>query len=173
MAAADPRRVVADRLDRFDGAPVVPGCESKRAIDEAPANFGRHLPVLARPCALVLVERLPQACGVIGLRRTRGGEGAMQIVEGEQMVVDMRHPCVRDRRPAVADIDSRKFKPPQKRGSVDTVERRVIGQLRRGEAVVVGENLVEPPLLDQKEGKMPAVVVGHEMRMRPIAPVSI
>ena len=38
------------------------------------------------------------------------------------------------------------------------------------EAVIVGKNLVEPSLLDQKAGKVPAVVVGHEMRMRPIRP---
>src|ERR1700689_1236492 len=66
VAAADPRRVVADRLDRFDGPPIIPTRESEHAIDEAAANFGRHLPVLARPHALVLVERLPQAHGVIG-----------------------------------------------------------------------------------------------------------
>ncbi len=109
---------------------------------------------------------------MIGLGRARGGEGAMEIVEGEQMVVDMRHPCLRDRPPAVANVDSGELEPPKERSGVDAVERRVIGQLWRGEAVVVGQNLVEPPLLDQKEGEMPAVVVGHEMRMRPIAPVS-
>ena len=75
-----------------------------------------------------------------------------------------------DRRPAVADIDPREFEPPQKRSGVDAVERRVVGELGRGEAVVVGENLVEPPLLDQKQGEMPAVVVGHEMRWRPVRP---
>ena len=47
VAAADPGRVIADRQDRFDGALVVIGRESKHAIDEAPANFGSHLPVLA------------------------------------------------------------------------------------------------------------------------------
>ena len=72
--------------------------------------------------------------------------------------------------PAVADIDPRKFEPPQERSGVDAVERRVIGELGRGEAVVVGKNLVEPPLLDQKEREVPAVVVGHEMRRRPIRP---
>ena len=90
----------------------------------------------------------------------------MQIVEGEHMVVDMRHPLARDRRPAIADVDARKFEPPQQRGGVDAVERRVVGELGGREAVVVGENLVEPPLLDQKEREMPAVVAGHEMRWR-------
>ena len=104
---------------------------------------------------------------MFGVGRTRGGEGAMQIVEGEQMVADMRRPLTRDRRPAVADVDPRKFESPQKRCGVDAIERRVVGELGRREAVVVGENLVEPTLLDQKEGEMPAVVVGHEMGTAP------
>ena len=82
----------------------------------------------------------------------------MEIVEDKQMVVDMRHPCVGERRPAVADINSREFEPPKERSGVDAVERRVVGELGRGEAIVVGENFVEPSLLDQKQGKVPAVV---------------
>ena len=66
---------------------------------------------------------------MIRIRRARGGEGAMQIVESEHVVVDMRHPFVGDRRPAVADVDARKFEPPQKRSGVDAVERRVVGEL--------------------------------------------
>ena len=107
---------------------------------------------------------------MVGVGRARGGEGAMQIVEGEQMVVDMRHPFVGDGRPAVADVDPRELEPPQERSGVDAVERRVVGELGRREAVIVGENLVEPALLDQKQGEMPAVVVGHEMRVRPVRP---
>ena len=91
--------------------------------------------------------------------RAGGGEGAMQIVESEQMIVDMSHPFVGHRRPAVADIDPHKLEPPQQRSRVDAVERGVVSQLGRREAIVVGQNLVEPPLLDQKEGKVPAVVV--------------
>src|ERR1700733_13141891 len=97
MAAADSGRLMTDGEDRFDGALIVVGREGKHAIDEAPANFGRDLPVLARPNPPPFVERPPQACGVIGLGRTRRGEGAMQIVEGKQMVVDMRHPLARAR----------------------------------------------------------------------------
>ena len=96
----------------------------------------------------------------------------MQVVEREHVVVDMRHPLVGDRRPAIADVDARKFEPPQERGGVDAVERRVVGELRRREAVVVGENLVEASLLDQEQRQMPAVVAGHEMRRTPVARAS-
>ena len=91
----------------------------------------------------------------------------MQIVEGEHMVVDMRHPLTRDRPPALADVDAGEFEAPEQRGGVDAVERRVVGELGRGEAVVIGENLVEAPLLDEIDREMPAVVAGHEMRRAP------
>src|SRR5271168_1808451 len=94
MAAADPGRVVTDGQNGFDGAPMVAGSESKHAINEAPADFGRDLPIVAGTRAFIVVERLPQACDVIWVGRAGGGEGAMQIVEGKQMVVDMRHPSL-------------------------------------------------------------------------------
>src|SRR5438552_2763546 len=133
MTAADSGPVTADPQHRLYGAPIVAGSESKRPINEAPTNFGRQLPIVARTRALIVVERLLEACDVIRVGRAGGGEGAMQIVEGEQMVVDMRHPRARDRGPAVADVDACEFEPPQKRSCVDAVEHRVIGELRRGE----------------------------------------
>jgi len=92
----------------------------------------------------------------------------MQIVESEQMVVDMRHPFVGDRRPAVADVDASKLEPPQESGGVDAVERGVVGEFGRREAVIVGQNLAKALLLDQEQGQMPAVVAGHEMRSAPV-----
>ena len=35
-------------------------------------------------------------------------------------------------------------------------------------AVIVAKDFIKPPLLDQKQGEVPAVMVGHEMRRRPI-----
>ena len=84
------------------------------------------------------------------------------------MVVDMRHPLTRDGRPALADVDAGEFEAPKKRRGVDAVERRVVGEFGRGEAIVIDENLVEAPFLDQIDREMPAVVSGHEMR-RPLA----
>jgi hypothetical protein len=44
-------------------------------------------------------------------RASRGG--AVQIVEGEHMLVGMRHPCIGDRRPTITDVDAFEFEPPQ------------------------------------------------------------
>ena len=41
-----------------------------------------------------------------GIGRASCGEGAVQIVESQQMVVRVRHPCLRDRRPTIANIDA-------------------------------------------------------------------
>ena len=82
----------------------------------------------------------------------------------------MRHPGLRDRAPAVAYVDAGELEPPEKRRGVDPVESHVVGELRRDEPVVVGEHLGGPPLFDQIEGEMPAVVARHEMRGAPVRP---
>ena len=99
-----------------------------------------------------------------------GREGAVQIVEGEHVVVDMGHPGARDWPPAIADIGPRQFEPPEERRRVDSVERHVVAKFRGDAPVVIGQHVLEPTLADQEQGEMPAVVARHEVRVSPIRP---
>src|SRR5271155_4189674 len=47
VAAPDADRIMADGEDRFDRLRVVAASKSERAVDEATADLGRHLPIVA------------------------------------------------------------------------------------------------------------------------------
>ena len=93
------------------------------------------------PSALIVVERPDEACRVVGVGRAGGGEGAMQIVEGEHMVVDMRHPCCR--RPAPS---GRRRRRPRVRAATEAKRRRYgrASRRRRAWAPSSGRSRREP-----------------------------
>ena len=99
-------------VHRLDGAGARALGEREDAVDERPADLGREAPIVAGAEALIVVERTAQAIDVARVRRACGREGAVQVVESQHVVVDMRHPLPRDRRPAIADVDARKLEPP-------------------------------------------------------------
>jgi len=56
VAAADPDRLVANRQDRFDRLGIIAVGEGERAVDEAPADLGRHLPIVAGAQAFIVIQ---------------------------------------------------------------------------------------------------------------------
>ena len=169
VAAADADGVVADRQHEARS----PWRSRRRRTRARPRSAAGRRPPSPANCRRRPRAQSRRASGAARERRrvaasaTRRRRRCRSLKASTWSSTCARH-ALRDRGPAIANVDAFEFEPPQQRGGVDAVERHVVSELRRDEAVVVGEHLVEASLFDQIEREMPAVVAGHEMRVAPV-----
>ena len=81
--------------------------------------------------------------------------------------------AVGDRPPAIADVGAGELEPPQQAGGVDAVERLAVGELGRGEAVVVGDNFFEAAQFDQKGARCQPLCPAMKCAGRQLARVDL